>query len=199
MLPILIGCRQVCAQVVRGAGRLGTVQPNQVEWEKMQDFTMGYIDRSGSYERARLWDGRPAHDPHTGARTPDNERSFADAVEDHGMAGLRPLLTLKNREDDGLIFRQGVKFGSLARLLAAKGIQHEADCLADYERQGKSVLKVPDRGRGEKFEAWVERVGNPLDRDYDVMHQMPLLAPGCPRYRRLSPPRGGWGNRTDFI
>ena len=88
------------------------------------------------------------------------------------------FLTLKHQVDDGLLVHDGGQFGSLARLLAEKGLQHEADCLAEYIRQGKSVLEVPPRERGEGFGAWVARVGNPFDQAYDVIYQMPLVHQG---------------------
>ncbi len=71
-------------------------------------------------------------------------------------------LTLRNQVDDGLVPDPGQPFGSFARLLADKGLAHENDCLADYRRQGKSILEVSARAPRERFSAWVARIGNPL-------------------------------------
>ena len=89
-------------------------------------------------------------------------------------------LTLKHQVDDGRITEPGSAFGSFAQLLAAKGLQHEAACLAEYARQGKSILEIePQRkDEGEAFSAWVERIGNPLDQGYDVIYQMPFVHDG---------------------
>jgi uncharacterized protein len=88
------------------------------------------------------------------------------------------FLALKHQVDAGLLKAPAVGMGSFAELLAAKGIQHELACLADYESQGKSVLRVDPRERGESFASWVGRVGDPFDQDYDVIYQMPLVHEG---------------------
>ena len=62
--------------------------------------------------------------------------------------------------------------------MAAKGLDHDRDCLADYERQGKSILIIPDRRPGEAFGDWVEHVGDPFDLSYEVIYQMPLVHGG---------------------
>ena len=59
-----------------------------------------------------------------------------------------------------------------------KGIQHEADCLAEYRKRGLDVFEVPSRRRGEPFADWVDRVGNPFDSGHDVIYQMPFLHDG---------------------
>lgn len=71
-------------------------------------------------------------------------------------------------------------FGSMARMLAAKGLEHEADCLAGYRSRGLSVFEVPkhDRDNGESFAHWVERVGNPMTDGHDVIYQMPFAHDG---------------------
>ena len=59
-------------------------------------------------------------------------------------------LALTNRVEEGLLEPPGPSFGSLrAALLADKGLQHEAACLAEYRGQGKSILEVPRREPGE--------------------------------------------------
>ena len=88
------------------------------------------------------------------------------------------FLTLTQRVEDGLLAEPSRPFGSFARLLADKGLQHEADCLAEYTRQGKSILQIPARERGELFTDWVARVGNPLDAGCDVIYQMPFVHDG---------------------
>jgi uncharacterized protein len=85
------------------------------------------------------------------------------------------FLGLKHQVEDGVRPAASGAMGAFARLLADKGLQHEAACLADYEQQGRSVLRVPDRQRGETFAAWVTRVGSPFDEGYDVIYQMPFV------------------------
>jgi uncharacterized protein len=85
------------------------------------------------------------------------------------------FLTLRHQVDDGLLVHEGPAFGSLARLLLEKGNQHESDCLAEYRRQGKSILEIPERDKHETFEAWVARVGDPFDDGYDAIFQMPMI------------------------
>jgi uncharacterized protein len=87
-------------------------------------------------------------------------------------------LTLRNQVDDGLLPDPGQPFGSFARLLADKGLAHENDCLADYRRQPKSILEVPSRKNRERFSAWVARIDNPLDGNWDVVYQMPFVHDG---------------------
>nr|WP_283251199.1 TM0106 family RecB-like putative nuclease [Rhabdothermincola salaria] len=57
-------------------------------------------------------------------------------------------------------------------------MQHEADCLDEYRRQGLSILEIPPRQPRETFAAWVTRVGSPFDEGYDVIYQMPLVHDG---------------------
>lgn len=87
-------------------------------------------------------------------------------------------LALQHRVEDGAITKPGTAFGSFAQLLADKGLLHETACLAEYERQGKSILRVPDRQDRETFNAWVARVGDPFDEGWDVVYQMPFVHDG---------------------
>lgn len=87
-------------------------------------------------------------------------------------------LTLRGQVDAGLITEPKPIFGSFARLLADKGLAHEADCLEHYREQGLSVLEIANRPKGERFSDWVRRVGNPLAEDYDVVYQMPFVHDG---------------------
>ncbi|MGV0656254.1 TM0106 family RecB-like putative nuclease [Mycolicibacterium thermoresistibile] len=87
-------------------------------------------------------------------------------------------LSLCAQVDDGILPRPESRFGSFAELLLDKGRAHEQACLADFERQGKRVLRIPDRENGESFAAWVARVGNPLTDDHDVIYQMPFVHNG---------------------
>ena len=88
-------------------------------------------------------------------------------------------LTLRDRVDAGLLATTGLAgFGSFARLLADKGSQHEAECLQHYRSEGRSIYEVPPRESGERFDAWVERVGTPWEAGYDVIAQMPLIHDG---------------------
>jgi predicted RecB family nuclease len=88
------------------------------------------------------------------------------------------FLSLRNRVDAGQLVVDPRPLGSLAELLIEKGQRHEYDCLLDFEDQGKSVYQVPGRNPDETFLEWVERVGNPLERGYDVIYQMPFAVNG---------------------
>lgn len=59
-----------------------------------------------------------------------------------------------------------------------KGLRHEEDCLADYEQRGMTVVRIPARPKGETFESWVQRVGNPFADGPDVVYQMPFIHNG---------------------
>lgn len=88
------------------------------------------------------------------------------------------FLTLRHLvEDKHLAEPKGV-FGSWSQLLADKGVQHETDCLDEYQRQGKQIYRVPERLSTEKFEAWRTRIGDPLSDGHDVIYQMPLVHEG---------------------
>ena len=63
-------------------------------------------------------------------------------------------------------------------MLADKGSQHEAECLAHYRAMGRSIYEVPQREPGETFDAWVARVGTPWDDGPDVIFQMPFVHDG---------------------
>jgi predicted RecB family nuclease len=88
------------------------------------------------------------------------------------------FLTLRNSVDDGLLAEPDPRYGSFARLLAAKGVQHERECLAEYARDRKLILEVPARESGELFTDWVARVGNPFNGTRDVIYQMPFIHDG---------------------
>ena len=68
--------------------------------------------------------------------------------------------------------------GSLAELLVEKGSIHERDCLSDLENRGLSVYQVPGRNPDETFTQWVMRIGNPMQKGYDVIYQMPFVNDG---------------------
>lgn len=80
-------------------------------------------------------------------------------------------------ESGELTFERG-GLGEMANMLMAKGQAHEDAVLARYEADGKSIFRVPEQERGESFEAWVARVGNPMDDGWDVIYQMPLIHDG---------------------
>ncbi|MCU1498160.1 MAG: hypothetical protein JWM47_2113 [Acidimicrobiales bacterium] len=88
------------------------------------------------------------------------------------------FLSLRHRVDDGQLEEPPRGFGSMAQLLADKGLEHETECLAAYRAEGKTVFEVPQRERRESFGAWVERVGDPLADAHDVIYQMPLVHNG---------------------
>src|SRR5690625_4557720 len=87
-------------------------------------------------------------------------------------------LTLRNQVDAGTLPQPKSTFGEFAKLLLAKGLKHEEQCLDDYRSKGKSVLEVPDRPKGETFESWVARAGNPFGDGWDVIYQMPFIHDG---------------------
>src|SRR4051812_24964396 len=82
-------------------------------------------------------------------------------------------LTLRHRLEAGHLTVEG-RFGSMARMLQEKGLEHEQACLADYSERGKSVFEVPSKEDGESFARWVARIGNPMDSAADVIYQMPF-------------------------
>jgi uncharacterized protein len=51
-------------------------------------------------------------------------------------------LTLRHRVDNNELAEPDQPFGSFARLLADKGLEHEWQCLDHYRQQGKTVLSV---------------------------------------------------------
>ncbi|WP_024440932.1 TM0106 family RecB-like putative nuclease [Mycobacterium sp. UM_WGJ] len=87
-------------------------------------------------------------------------------------------LTLRNQVDGGTLPQPRSTFGEFAKLLLDKGLQHEQQCLDEYRANRKSVLEVPARGRGETFQSWVARVGNPFDDGWDIIYQMPFIHDG---------------------
>jgi uncharacterized protein len=88
------------------------------------------------------------------------------------------FLSLRNQADAGTLVLARTHMGSLAELLVEKGQTHERNCLQDLENQGRSVYQVPGRNPDESFEQWVRRVGNPMERGYDVIYQMPFAHEG---------------------
>ena len=88
------------------------------------------------------------------------------------------FLNLRHQVDSGALTVTASGFGSLATLLAAKGRQHEVDCLAEYRSRGLDVWEIPGRGPGESFSQWVARIGNPLASEHDVIYQMPFIHGG---------------------
>ncbi len=87
-------------------------------------------------------------------------------------------LTLRERADAGRLDAELSHFGGFARLLADKGSQHEAECLAHYRAEGRSIHEVPARAPGERFDDWVARVGTPWDDGFGVISQMPFVHDG---------------------
>ena len=87
-------------------------------------------------------------------------------------------LTLRSRVDEGRLTEPNPTFGSFARLLQIKGQLHEDECLKEYEAEGKAVYRVPAKADKESFGAWVNRVGNPMTEDHDVIYQMPFICDG---------------------
>jgi uncharacterized protein len=88
------------------------------------------------------------------------------------------FLTLRNKVDDGALSVGPSQFGPFAQLIVDKGREHEAECLAEYRRQGRSVFEVPQQEKGESFAAWVDRIGDPFASGCDVIYQMPFIHGG---------------------
>jgi predicted RecB family nuclease len=87
-------------------------------------------------------------------------------------------LTVRHRVETEQIELTAGQFGEMATMLMAKGQSHEAEVLARYEADGKSVFRVPAQNPSESFEAWVERVGNPMVDGRDVIYQLPMIHDG---------------------
>ena len=88
------------------------------------------------------------------------------------------FLSLRNLADSGQLSIEPTPMGSLAELLVEKGSTHERECLMDLENRGLSVYQVPGRNPDETFTQWVTRIGNPMQKDYDVIYQMPFVSDG---------------------
>ncbi|MGZ4554467.1 MAG: TM0106 family RecB-like putative nuclease [Mycobacteriaceae bacterium] len=87
-------------------------------------------------------------------------------------------LTLKNQVEDKVFAAPDGRMGAFARLLADKGLAHEAACLAALKAEGRKVLEVPQRHHTETFASWMARIGDPFDGDHDVLFQVPLVHDG---------------------
>lgn len=85
--------------------------------------------------------------------------------------------TLDRRVAAGILDRPQIR-GSFATLITEKGLDHERGCLAEYRGQQTSVFEVPDRNRGEPFDDWVRRIGNPTSGRDGVIYQLPLAHDG---------------------
>ncbi|KUI34701.1 hypothetical protein AU195_09280 [Mycobacterium sp. IS-1496] len=87
-------------------------------------------------------------------------------------------LSLSARVEDGAMPRPELHFGSFADLLVKKGLAHEQECLAEYRRQERRVLEVPEKAKGQTFASWVADTGNLLNGEHDVVYQMPFIHNG---------------------
>ncbi|QZT60270.1 TM0106 family RecB-like putative nuclease [Mycolicibacterium austroafricanum] len=87
-------------------------------------------------------------------------------------------LALCAQVDDGALPRPQQRFGSFAELLLNKGLAHEQACLTEYRRQGRRILEVPAKAKGQTFASWVAETGNPLDGMHDVVYQMAFIHNG---------------------
>ncbi len=92
--------------------------------------------------------------------------------------GCAHSLTLSNAVTSGTLTVPPNTLSDLAEVLIEKGAQHERACLEEYEAAGRHVYEVPGRNAEESFEEWVARVGNPFERDVDVIYQMPFIHDG---------------------
>jgi predicted RecB family nuclease len=87
-------------------------------------------------------------------------------------------LTLKHEVETGGRPAPAQSFGSFARLLQQKGLEHEAKVLARYEREGLRVLLVDGKAPSEMFADWAHRVRPSLEADADVLFQVPFIHDG---------------------
>jgi predicted RecB family nuclease len=92
--------------------------------------------------------------------------------------GCGHYLSLSNQVESGLLSPQRTPLNELAEILIDKGNQHESNCLDDYEAMGKTIYEVPGRNASEAFQDWVDRIGNPMERGFDVIYQMPFVHDG---------------------
>jgi uncharacterized protein len=88
------------------------------------------------------------------------------------------FLTLRHEVDSGAREQPPHLFGEMAQMLLDKGLDHESQVLASYEAAGRTVHRVPDRERHESFAAWPRRVETDLNRQHDVLYQMPFVHDG---------------------
>src|SRR5487761_2711186 len=88
------------------------------------------------------------------------------------------FLTLQNLVDVGHLSIEPQPMGSLADLLVQKGAAHERNCLQELEDEGRYVHQVPGRNPDESYVQWVQRIGNPMEKGYDVIYQMPFVHEG---------------------
>jgi uncharacterized protein len=87
------------------------------------------------------------------------------------------FLSLRHEVDGGLRDQPQHMFGEMARMLAAKGLAHEAQVLARYRTQGRRVFVIPDRG-DQSFDRWVSGLGDVLRQGHEVIFQMPFVHDG---------------------
>lgn len=87
-------------------------------------------------------------------------------------------LTLESRVAAKLLEVERSHLGDFARLVMAKGLEHEQECLDRYRQQGGNILIVEARGN-RSFRQWVDDVGNPFTGSHDdVVYQMPFIHDG---------------------
>jgi uncharacterized protein len=92
--------------------------------------------------------------------------------------GCGHYLSLSNQVESGLLLPRPTATSELAEILIEKGVEHESNCLEDFEAMGKTIYEVPGRNAQESFHDWVTRVGNPMEKDFDVIYQMPFVNNG---------------------
>jgi len=92
--------------------------------------------------------------------------------------GCGHYLSLSNQVESGLLSPRVTPTSELAEILIEKGNEHESNCLEDFEAMGKTIYEVPGRNAEESFHDWVARVGNPMEKDFDVIYQMPFVHDG---------------------
>ena len=89
--------------------------------------------------------------------------------------GCGHYLSLSNQVEAGVLSPRVTPTSELAEILIDKGNEHESNCLEEFETLGKTIYEVPGRNAQESFHDWVARVGNPMEKDFDVIYQMPFV------------------------
>jgi uncharacterized protein len=87
-------------------------------------------------------------------------------------------LTLQHEVEAGVREPARLAVGEMARMLLDKGMAHEQQVLQRYRAEGRSVVEIPGRRRGEPFSRWVDRTASMLDEGHEVLYQVPFMHDG---------------------
>ena len=118
-------------------------------------------------------------------------------IQDHGVAGLRALPDLE-APGRGRHARRSRRAGSgrSPSCWRTRASSTRRDCLAEYQRQGKSILEIPDpRTAARRSRPGSSGSATPSTTGYDVIYQMPFVHRRRPGHRRLPGPGRGSRHR----